>query len=548
MPKPGVYPITEPRNRNRAEVKVWEALVRTLPPGWFAWHSLKMLAHPHRSDGRVLPGRREGEGDFVVAIPGKGILVLEVKGGWIEERDGRFFQNGHMMFGAPRDQAHRTADILRDSFGRKGGRELPYIAIATVFPETPFERPPSNGDLRDTLLGAQDLELIGPRLAELSNDLFVPNGAARETWWIDRLHELWGETWVPRLVPGRRSRLREQELVELDEDQLARLDEWQDNPRLCVMGGPGTGKTLVACELYRRLERAGRKPLFLCWTRGLATWLRDEGIEAAATVREHALALLAKAGVAPEPKGPEEEWSHGDWELVAMQAAMDGAGAVPSEHDFVIVDEGQDFSSNDWELVRKIVGEGPLWIFADPGQSYWEDRQIPADLSVPRVKLLRAYRCPDRLARFAELYRDGGPTDFVDAGVELELVVDDDPISAIGRKLLSLAKGQVAPEDIAVLALRGLRASELASRTELGPFRVVRVDDEEADTNVVADTFLRFKGLERPYVIVSELAPERRKYDVRMHIALTRATVGCVIVATPAEVERDPRLAALVAR
>ena len=265
-------------------------------------------------------------------------------------------------------------------------------------------------------------------------------------------------------------------------------------------------------------------------------------------MREHALALLAKAGVAPEPKGPEEEWSHGDWELVAMQAAMDGAGAVPSEHDFVIVDEGQDFSSNDWELVRKIVGEGPLWIFADPGQSYWEDRQIPADLSVPRVKLLRAYRCPDRLARFAELYRDGGPTDFVDAGVELELVVDDDPISAIGRKLLSLAKGQVAPEDIAVLALRGLRASELASRTELGPFRVVRVDDEEADTNVVADTFLRFKGLERPYVIVSELAPERRKYDVRMHIALTRATVGCVIVATPAEVERDPRLAALVAR
>jgi hypothetical protein len=29
-----------------------------------------------------------------------------------------------------------------------------------------------------------------------------------------------------------------------------------------------------------------------------------------------------------------------------------------------------------------------------------------------------------------------------------------------------------------------------------------------------------------------------------MHVALTRATVGCVVVATREEVERDPRLAA----
>jgi hypothetical protein len=31
-----------------------------------------------------------------------------------------------------------------------------------------------------------------------------------------------------------------------------------------------------------------------------------------------------------------------------------------------------------------------------------------------------------------------------------------------------------------------------------------------------------------------------------MHVALTRATVGCVVVATREEVDRDPRLVVMV--
>ena len=60
-------------------------------------------------------------------------------------------------------------------------------------------------------------------------------------------------------------------------------------------------------------------------------------------------------------------------------------------------------------------------------------------------------------------------------------------------------------------------------------------------------TFLRFKGFERPFVLVTELggAEERREYDTRMYIALTRATVKAVIVATDDEVAGDDRLALL---
>lgn len=48
---------------------------------------------------------------------------------------------------------------------------------------------------------------------------------------------------------------------------------------------------------------------------------------------------------------------------------------------------------------------------------------------------------------------------------------------------------------------------------------------------VVADTFLRFKGLERAAVIVTDLRLVETKREVRMHVALTRALVTARVVA-----------------
>jgi len=75
----------------------------------------------------------------------------------------------------------------------------------------------------------------------------------------------------------------------------------------------------------------------------------------------------------------------------------------------------------------------------------------------------------------------------------------------------------------------------------------VRADHPEREAHVVADTFLRFKGLERPYVLVVELEHGERRYDVRMHVALSRALVQAFVVAHASVVARDPRLAVLAA-
>ena len=76
----GLWPREQSRpTDSQAEQRVYDALSRTLPKGWTAWHSLRV-----RTEQGV-----EGEGDFVLAIPGRGFLVIEVKGGSLEMRDGR---------------------------------------------------------------------------------------------------------------------------------------------------------------------------------------------------------------------------------------------------------------------------------------------------------------------------------------------------------------------------------------------------------------------------------------------------------------------------
>jgi hypothetical protein len=90
-----VYPSDVPRpTSSRAERAVWDALRKRLPGGWTAWHSLRI-----RDRKSFL-----GEGDFVLAHPQRGLLALEVKGGQVECRGGRWFSNGEPLEKAPLTQ------------------------------------------------------------------------------------------------------------------------------------------------------------------------------------------------------------------------------------------------------------------------------------------------------------------------------------------------------------------------------------------------------------------------------------------------------------
>ena len=60
------------------------------------------------------------------------------------------------------------------------------------------------------------------------------------------------------------------------------------------------------------------------------------------------------------------------------------------------------------------------------------------------------------------------------------------------------------------------------------------VPDEPTDDGVVLfETVRRFKGLERPVVILCELPDDDERLDQLLYTALTRATTHLVVIAPP---------------
>jgi len=256
---------------------------------------------------------------------------------------------------------------------------------------------------------------------------------------------------------------------------------------------------------------------------------------------------MREAGLDTGPLNSEEQWRD-----TALRAAVDALPQTDERWDAVIVDEGQDFSESGWVLAQESAGDGMLWAFHDPNQEFWDDRGVPDGIFAAKFKLGAPYRSPPLLQEVADAYLDGSVPEAgcaqraVDAG---ELGIVDCPSDSsvpdkVAREIDKLLGDGLEPRDIAIVSLRGMTAKDsLVHLGKLGPHTLVAADDDEATEQIVCDTFLRFKGLERPAIIVTGLQLVEDHKGVRMHIALTRALVTARVVAPKAVLMADSVLA-----
>jgi AAA domain/Nuclease-related domain len=393
-PQPGVYPRERPRSTgSNAEVAVYESLKSRLPPGWYAWHSLRIMAE----DGIF------GEGDFVIADPKRGLLALEVKGGNITQRDGRWFQNGVPMPQDPRDQAYGFVHKLIDRLDRDGCSP-PAYGVGTCFPDVPFDKPPGQDDLCRTTIGRQDLPWIDERLKILM-ERALPAPRRPKGRWIERLAELWGDTWIPALGLGTRSRVDETERARLDSEQIRAIQMVERNANVLVEGGAGTGKTLLAREAACRFAAKGERVLLLCFTNGPAEWLRRT--ITTPDVRVSALGQLALDFMGSAGSAVKEPADKPGWDRLLLEVAADVLPKISRDWRTVILDEAQDLSDVDWELVRELARDKRHWVFHDPAQHFWTDRNLPDWLSnFFHLQLPENHRCAPGIMALANCYKN----------------------------------------------------------------------------------------------------------------------------------------------
>ncbi|MCX5746456.1 MAG: AAA family ATPase [Proteobacteria bacterium] len=361
---------------------------------------------------------------------------------------------------------------------------------------------------------------------------------------------MWGATWVPTLSLADEALDSDARVVALIDEQLALLAAAEDNPRAIVTGGAGTGKTMLARAQCTRAAARVPRVLYLCFTdalgvaveRGFAPARAAGAAVHAMPIRRFAGALLAASG-APLPTDPSF------WETASLAAACDALPPVDARPDLVVVDEAQDLDQGDWDLVGELAGPRALWILGDERQAFWRRPAIPEALTLGavRLKLGTQLRNPPAIAALAARYHDANSPLVADGAPDVVRIVEatlGSELDRLAAVVVELLREGARPADIAILSLAGQAASQLLRRDTLGSQRLRRADHADAAGHLIADTFLRFKGLERPFVILVELAAgHASQYDRRMHIAITRATSRLVVIATSQDVAADPRLA-----
>lgn len=495
--------------------------LQKLDDDWTVFHSTKWQWRRRDRQG-------DGETDFIVVHPSRGIVVLEAKGGDVDMVDGvhvRRHDDGRTTpITDPFEQAAACARQLR-GFLAANMPELdgePRVGRAVAFPHLEVDRDLGPNAPRVTILDKRDLVRFVERW-----DAVVEHWAPAtrlDVRQMRRLFDLLAPTVTIRRFLDDELDATNDRLHELTEDQFDVLDLMLAHRRALITGGAGTGKTLMAIERTRRLADDAEHVLLVCYNRLLGDQLTAafHGVDNVTAGSFHGIAMgLAAATDFPIPTVLDDEW----WDVTLPALFPDLAAARGLEVEAIVVDEGQDFRPDWWlplQATMRDPDDGILYVFADELQALWvPDWQPPFGTTVLPVTLRRNVRNTRPIAeRVARVFDLDVRTSRVD-GVAPRFHVTASPqrtLDAIRSTLAALLADGAAPAQIQVLtastALRdALRGGDVEG-VPLVPY---------GDDGVAVETVHRFKGLEADVVLLAlpQMATEQ---DRRIaYIGMSRA-------------------------
>lgn len=525
---------------------------------WVVLHSLGLARRPRGLYGEI---------DFVLIIPGEGIICLEVKGGDVSCKDGLwettnrygkteplkkspFLQVQAAMFGLKR--------ALTRHFGENSsGAKCPH-GNGVVFPQVPC--PPLSIDHDrwrvidcDDLSKSAPVALKGIRREELP--LFQPNeGQPLPTMAdvkaiLNYLRPNFERIVAKSVRVGR----TEKRLLRLTEEQYECLDGLQSNPRCLFKGAAGTGKTLLAVEFARRSSRGGSKVALVCFNTRLGRWLseqtRDTEIVAGTWhgVMKHNVIL--KSSFAGEFREEERRMNlGGDVETFFdeqypfyCEAALEEIG---TPFDVLVMDEAQDLCRQ--HILEALdpaipggLANGRWAIFGDfTRQALYGLEQDPEELlslygsNFTNWELTQNCRNTKQIAEETVIVTGFEEPPFKPVKVEGPSVdyrywkTSADLVESLANVVGNLVDEGFAVEDIVILSRWQLDRSGLAGVRDLAGFDLVDISrySDRPDPCLRFSTIYSFKGLESPVVIVTDIHEvEGDRSQSLMYVAMTRA-------------------------
>jgi hypothetical protein len=504
-----------------AERRIYHLLKAGLPEDFVVIHSLPWLCSSVRMLDASYPPT--GEIDFLIVHAELGILALEVKGG-VHRTEGAMFV--HVNSGRrshPVRQARKNAHGLARWLGHDPGLRF-RIGYGFIFPDSNFGEAILDAAMVDT--SASPPEAI-----------FIDRGGLPElAFRVQRMMAYWkkanstgslGSAHVARLIrmlcpqfdgtPNWAARVEYDNRIwlRLTPEQSAVVDATATAERVVVNGWPGTGKTLIAIELARRLVSAGQKVLALTFNNLLADHLRSEIARGGAgqVATWHGFCSTFSRKLRGTSTSTPEWMERGC--LDDLQEATD-RGLVP-KFEALLVDEAQTLKQEwcDW-LARHFQGK-KIIVFCDETQlfSFEKERISTAELCArlgtnAPFSLTIPLRSPRVITNFlqrikAPAYQMFSPRDLEPDALQERVVINVD---------------KALDEVLAELDAQGLSRTDIVVLSKFAPAR-------EYSGQERYETISRFRGMESPAIVV---AWADLMDDVELFCAYSRATTICVAI------------------
>jgi superfamily I DNA/RNA helicase len=312
----------------------------------------------------------------------------------------------------------------------------------------------------------------------------------------------------------------------LTKAQAKVLDLLDGRHRVEITGGAGSGKTWLAVEKARRLAATGQRVALMCYSRGLAEFLKRRVEKLPKKQRPAYVGTFHYLGIGwGVPEGSDDDSRYWEDFLPARMVSLAGELPVGERFDAIVIDEGQDFAQSWWDAVVAALRDpekGALYVFSDEGQRIFARQGRPTvDLeSFPLNENLRNTK------QIAQTFHKLAPSEMKirgQSGVPVRFIQcsSDEAIGAADDAADALLEEGWPPEAVALLTTYS-RHPVQKERQEAGQdaYWATYWDDDDLFYGHV----LGFKGLERPAVVlaVNGFRDEARAREM-LYVGLSRA-------------------------
>lgn len=533
--------------KSNAEKKMYDVLQKLNMKNAYVLHSLGLPKHQSKIYGEI---------DFVVVCD-RGVACLEIKGGRVECRDGKWFFKDR--YGVEREKPEgpfaqvtgnmfSLRDVLKKKFQNNKHMKNLLTACGVVFPDIEFKSVSQ----------------------EIISEIVYDNRTEDITGYMNRVFDYWEERQhrqPSRLSPGDirdivqflrgdfvfiptlsdRLNSVEKRLVRLTSEQAQLMQALSLNKHLLIEGNAGTGKTLLAVDFAKKKAASGKKVLFLTYNKNLANNVirQVDTIENLKVINIHALfGEYVAVDVKKMQENPNVYFSEILPEIFyEYLSELFDEELEKIKYDLIIMDEGQDILKPLYlysldTLLRGGFANGDWAVFYDEKQNiynpdYNDGMEILRGYNCTEFKLFVNCRNTVHIGTYSSKISGIDLGEFIrENGEEVQNISyedDDDFKKKITGILKNLRKEKVDIRDIVFLAPKKYKNSKVAQ----AGIEVNEIGDnfDSSKELPVYATIQGFKGLDSKIVILTDVEYIRKEnLSSFLYIAGTRARTLLYIV------------------